>query len=92
MQAKKRSEPVAVWLDAVGQPARLVFHGARFRVIDTPTPLPRHPEWPSGITHPPADVVLAPGWRVTGRSEGAELLVFDLRLEPDGWVAEAIFA
>ena len=61
MQAKKSSEPVAVWLDAVGQPARLVFHGARFRVIDTPTPLPRQPEWPSGITHPGKTCVIGNG-------------------------------
>lgn len=86
------TEPVAVWLDPSGRPARLVYHGARYRVIDTPTPLPREPEWPSGIGHPPADVLLAFGWRVTGRNELDDLLVFDLRLEPQGWVVEATYA
>lgn len=91
MQTINGTEPVAVWLDSSHRPARLVYRGTRYRVIDTPTPLVRQPEWPSGIGHPPADVLLAPGWRVTGRSERSELLVLDLRLAPAGWVVEAIY-
>ena len=86
------AEPVAVWLDGSERPARLVYHGTRYRVIDTPTPLARQPEWPSGISHPPADVLLAPGWRVTGRTDDHDVLVFDLRLAPSGWVVEATYA
>ncbi|GAA1521944.1 hypothetical protein GCM10009761_25490 [Agromyces terreus] len=85
-------EPVAVWLDAAGAPTRLVYRGIRYRVIDTPTKLGVEPEWPSGISHPPAEVTLAPGWRATGRAENHDLLVFDLRLAPNGWVAEHVFA
>lgn len=92
MLTANSTEPVAVWLDSSDRPARLVYRGARYRVIDTPTPLPREPEWPSGIGHPPTDVLLAPGWRMTGRSESSELLVFDLRLAPSGWVVEATYA
>ena len=84
-------EPVAVWLDPSGLPVRLVYCGIRYRVIDTPTRLGVEPEWPSGISHPPADVTLAPGWRATGRAENGELLVFDLRLAPTGWVVEQVF-
>ncbi|WP_157421521.1 hypothetical protein [Agromyces sp. Leaf222] len=91
MLLARDAEPVAVWLDASDLPTRLVYKGTRYRVIDTPTPLPREPEWPSGISHPPADVVLSLGWRATGRSENDDLLVFDLRLNPTGWVAERIF-
>lgn len=84
-------EPVAVWLDPSGMPARLVYRGIRYRVIDTPTRLGTEPEWPSGISHPPADVELAPGWRATGRAEHHDVLVFDLRLTSAGWVAERVF-
>lgn len=85
------TEPVAVWLDSFDRPARLVYRGSRYRVIDWPTPLARQSEWPSGIGYPPTDVLLAPGWRVTGRSEGNETLVFDVRLAPAGWVVEATY-
>ncbi|GAA1955243.1 hypothetical protein GCM10009717_21510 [Agromyces allii] len=85
------AEPVSVWLDAAGLPSRLVYRSIRYRVIDTPTKLGVDPEWPSGISHPPADVTLAPGWRVTGRAESDDLLVFDLRLTPTGWIAERVF-
>lgn len=73
------AEPAAVWFDASDRPARLVYRATRYRVIDTPTPLARQPEWPSGISHPPDDVLLAPGWRVTGRTDRRDVLVFDLR-------------
>lgn len=86
------AEPVAVWLDGADRPTRLVHRGVRYRVIDQPTALPRTPEWPSGISHPPADVLLAPGWRVTGRADDDMLLVFDLRHGPNGWTVAATYA
>ncbi|WP_430648039.1 DUF6504 family protein [Agromyces sp. GXS1127] len=91
MLALSDAEPVTVWLDDADRPARLVFRGVRYRVIDTPTALARNPEWPSGISHPPVGM-LPPGWRVTGRTESHDVLVFDLRLAPAGWVAEATYA
>ena len=89
---KTHAEPFTVWLDGTDLPARLIHHGTRYRVIDQPTSLPRSPEWPSGISHPPADVLLAPGWRVTGRADDGTLLVFDLRHAPNGWTVEATYA
>ena len=87
-----RDEPVSVWLDGTDLPTRLVHRGSRYRVVDQPTALPRTPEWPSGISHPPTDVRLSPGWRVTGRTDDGTLLVFDLRLAPNGWTVEATYA
>lgn len=89
---RTHGEPVTVWLDGSDLPARLVHRGTRYRVIDHPTSLPRNPEWPSDISHPPADVLLAPGWRVTGRTDDGTVLVFDLRQAPSGWTVEATYA
>ncbi len=86
------SAPVTVWLDGADLPVRLVYRGTRYRVIDQPTALPRTPEWPSGISHPPSDVLLAPGWRVTGRADDDTILIFDLRTAPNGWIAEMTYA
>ena len=87
-----QEEPVTVWLDGKDLPQRLVFRGTRYCVIDEPTSLPRTPEWPSGISHPPADLLLAPGWRVTGRADDGTLLVFDLRHLQTGWTVVATYA
>ena len=86
------SEAVTVWLDGIDLPIRLVHRGVRYRIIDQPTSLPQHREWPSGISRPPADLLLAPGWRVTGRADDGTLLVFDLRHGPNGWTVEATYA
>lgn len=85
-------ETVTVWLDGADLPTRIVHRGVHYRIIDRPTSLPRNPEWPSGISHPPADVLLVPGWRVTGRADDGTLLVFDLRHGPSGWTVEATYA
>jgi len=86
-------EPVTVWLDGTDLPERLVFRGTRYRVIDQPTSLSRSPKWPSGISHRPADVLLAHGWRrVTARADDGTLLVFDLRHAPNGWAVVATYA
>lgn len=85
-------ESVTVWLDGTDLPLRLVHRGVRYRIIDQPTPLPQYPEWPSGISHPPADVLLSPGWRVTGRAADGTLIVFDLRQGSNGWTVETIYA
>ena len=84
-------ETATVWLDGTDLPIRLVHRGVRYRIIDHPTSLPRYPEWPTGISHPPPDVLLAPGWRVTGRADDGTLLVFDLRHWPNGWTVEATY-
>ncbi|MBL5975388.1 MAG: hypothetical protein D3X82_16970 [Candidatus Leucobacter sulfamidivorax] len=78
-------ERVEVWLGEQGRPARLVHGGARWRVIDRPTPLTEEPDWiPPEITHPPAQLV---GWRCTVRREiDREVIVVDLRTGDDGWV------
>ena len=83
MIATQAAEPVAVWLDEADAPIRLVYRSTRFRVIDTPTQLPREHAHDDGQ---------ATGWRVTGVSASDELLVFDLKLLPSGWVAEHVFA
>lgn len=89
---RTHGEPATVWLDGTGLPARLVHHGTRYRVIDQPTSLPRNPERPSGFSHSPADVLPAPGWRVTGRADDGAVLVFDLRRASSGWTVEATYA
>ncbi|KQM83645.1 hypothetical protein ASE68_10810 [Agromyces sp. Leaf222] len=93
MIATHTSEPVVVWLDEAGAPTRLVFRNLGYRVIDTPTRLP-HDAWLScGSDHSGALPDRSPlGWRVTGRSSHDEILVFDLRLQPTGWIVENVFA
>jgi hypothetical protein len=93
MIATHTSEPVAVWLDDAGAPTRLVFRNVRYRVIDTPTRLP-HQAWLSYRSERPTESSdrSTLGWRVTGRSTTDETLVFDLRLQPSGWVVENVFA
>ncbi len=81
-------ERVDVWWSEQGQPARLVHGGARWRVIDRPTPLPEdvHPL----ITHPPERPT---GWRCTARCEVDDtVVVFDLQTAADGWVVAKTYA
>ncbi|HET6672099.1 MAG TPA: hypothetical protein VFG92_01885 [Agromyces sp.] len=84
--------PVAVWLDGAGRPARLVYQGARYTTVDTPTPLPHDLDWPPNLTHPPAGPPTT-GWRITARDAStSETLVFDLRHTSAGWIVEQVYA
>ncbi|MRG58782.1 hypothetical protein GE115_02680 [Agromyces sp. CFH 90414] len=87
------SEPVAVWLDQAHAPTRLVYRNVEFRIIDSPTRLPRHAWLASSAESASQRMDQAePGWRVTGCADTQETRVFDLRLLPRGWIVENVFA
>lgn len=66
---------VAVWLDSIGKPQRLVWDGERYTVTDTPTPLESlFDDW---TTHLPAGV--QNGWRFQGTADDGRSRVFDIR-------------
>lgn len=77
-------ESVAVWVSEEGIPERIVWRAQRFRVSDTPTPLPR--------SFPPLDAVFDPAithlpepresWRFQGTSDDGETYVFDVSRAP----------
>ena len=83
------SDTVQLWLENE-RPARLVHRGARWRVIDVPTPLSNEPDWVHPlITHPPAR---AAGWRCTARCEAdQQVRVFDLVAEGGAWIAARVY-
>jgi hypothetical protein len=78
MSITHTTDSVAIWLDSLGAPARMVWAGRRFRVSDTPTRLGPDPELPlsSAITHPPRSLI---GWRFQGTSADGESHIFDVR-------------
>ena len=61
-----------VWTDSSGIPTRLVWHGQRFQVTDTPTPLDLDLEALTHLTTVPV------GWRFQGTSLDGVSLVFDV--------------
>jgi hypothetical protein len=65
-------ESVTVWTGAGGVPERFAWHGRRYRVSDTPTPLE---DLLGGLTHIPA---LPPGWRFQGTADDGDTRVFDV--------------
>jgi hypothetical protein len=79
MSITHTADAVAIWLDAHGAPARMVWNGIRFRVTDTPTRLGPEPELllSPALTHPPVPLS---GWRFQGTSRDGESHVFDVRL------------
>jgi len=72
------AEAVAIWLDASGIPARMVWHGTRYRVTDTPTRLGPEPELllSPALTHPPYPLN---GWRFQGTTDAGDSRIFDVR-------------
>lgn len=68
---------VTVWF-ANERPARIVFRGTRYRVIDTPTHLE---DEMGGLTHP----LPIRGWRFQGTDTEGRSLMFDIRRDADGW-------
>ncbi|MEO8908425.1 MAG: hypothetical protein ABI310_10200 [Microbacteriaceae bacterium] len=78
MSITHTAEAVAIWLDAHGAPARMVWAGIRYRVTDTPTRLDPDPELllSPALTHLPAPVT---GWRFQGTTDGGESHIFDVR-------------
>jgi hypothetical protein len=74
---------VALWLvDNV--PARMVWQGQRWRVIDTPTPIIGEPGWlPPMVTHPSGRLA---GWRFVAKADdSAPSRVFDVYGSESGW-------
>jgi hypothetical protein len=84
MSALQVAEPVALWT-AKGLPARLVWHGIRYLVTDTPTPLRGDSVAHEALTHPPQRLL---GWRFQGTSttDPADVRVFDVhRVDGERW-------
>ena len=74
---------VALWLvDNV--PARMVWGGRRWRIIDTPTPIRSEPSWlPPVVSHAPERLT---GWRFAARpDEAGPSQVFDVYGSESGW-------
>jgi len=65
-----------------GKPAVLVREGEEWAVIDMPTPIGPRDEAIAYVTHPPS---AWSGWRFTARSEGGEVLSFDVRARGRSW-------
>lgn len=78
-------EAATVWLEQ-GVPARLVFRGQRYRILDTPTRL----EVDGWVTHLPP---VSDGWRLTA-DDGSGSVVLDLRYDPTActWLVTAVYA
>ena len=84
MSVLHATDTVTIWTHA-GQPARIVWRGARYTVTDTPTPLS---DLLFGVTHPPA----IDGWRFQGTGELGESKVFDVRHVVEAeWVVLRIY-
>ena len=72
---------VALWfVDNI--PARMVWQGQRWRIIDTPTPIIGEPRWlPPTVTHPSERLA---GWRFVAKADGPSR-VFDVYGSESGW-------
>lgn len=83
MSITHTAEAVAVWVDSLDAPARMVWAGRRFRVSDTPTRLGPEPEdlLSPALTHPPRPLN---GWRFQGTADDGESHVFDVRRSAAG--------
>jgi len=73
-------EPIAVAVSGGGLPDHLIWRSRHFRVSDTPTVIPGHPDlfWDAALTHPPTGPT---GWRVQGTTDDGETRVFDIALD-----------
>jgi hypothetical protein len=77
MEAGAVENSIAVWL-VNDRPVRLVWHGRRYRVNDTPTVLaPSDVWWPPLLTHLP-DASWR-GWRFQAVDDDGSASVFDIR-------------
>lgn len=65
-------------------PARMVWRGRRWRVIDTPTPIVRELEWLPPMATRPSESLS--GWRFVAKTEGTgPSQVFDVYGSESGW-------
>jgi hypothetical protein len=89
MTTTQMTGAVAVWMEAT-KPARLVWHGIRFTVSDTPTPLHADDLLDEAMTHPMTRFI---GWRFQATNEIGETFVFDIhRSGIDQWNLIAVYS
>ena len=74
---------IVVWF-ANERPARIVYHGTRYRVSDTPTRL----ENEMGVLTPPLPIS---AWRFQGTDPEGRSLMFDIRSDSDGWALVRVY-
>jgi hypothetical protein len=63
---------MTVLTNSLGVPERFVWHGTRYKVTDTPTPLDFNVD---AVTHLPFTPT---GWRFQGTDEERKSLIFDV--------------
>lgn len=84
------SDTVTMWMEH-GRPARMVWHGRRYRVSDEPTPLPGEVVSHPALTHP---LIPIRGWRfqATCTTDPDDVQVVDIVRRGDHWQLLAAYA
>ncbi|MGG7507666.1 hypothetical protein [Plantibacter sp. YIM 135249] len=70
-------------------PVRMVWHGERWRITDTPTALSGEPLYvPPMMTHPSSGFR---GWRFQASNERGDSRMFDVLRDEGGWIVSRMY-